>query len=66
MNVALNNAQNLLKHYEAANGKVQVEFVAYGPGLHMVRSDTSPVKERLSGLLEITRRSCFQAAATDG
>ena len=49
MNVALNNAQNLLKHYEAANEKVQVEFVAYGPGLHMVRSDTSPVKERLSG-----------------
>jgi intracellular sulfur oxidation DsrE/DsrF family protein len=49
MNVALNNAQNLLKHYEAANEKVQVEFVAYGPGLHTVRSDTSPVKERLSG-----------------
>jgi hypothetical protein len=32
MNVALNNAQNLLKHYEAADEKVQIEFVAYGPG----------------------------------
>lgn len=50
MNVALNNAENLLKHYEAAGEKVRVEFVAYGPGLHMVRSDTSPVKDRLSAL----------------
>jgi intracellular sulfur oxidation DsrE/DsrF family protein len=48
MNMALNNAQNVVKHYGDKGEKVQVEFVAYGPGLHMVRSDTSPVKERLS------------------
>jgi len=48
MNMALNNAQNLVTYYDDKAEKVQVEFVAYGPGLHMVRSDTSPVKERLS------------------
>jgi len=48
MNIALNNAQNLTTHYEAKGERVQIEFVAYGPGLHMLRSDTSPVKDRLS------------------
>ena len=48
MNIAMNNAQNLVTHYQSKNESVQIEFVAYGPGLHMLRSDTSPVKDRLS------------------
>jgi uncharacterized protein len=48
MNVALNNAENLAKHYSDKGEKVDIEFVAYGPGLHMMRSDTSPVKDRLA------------------
>ncbi|MGD1880493.1 MAG: DsrE family protein, partial [Kiloniellaceae bacterium] len=33
---------------------VEIEVVAYGPGLHMLRADTSPVKERISAMsLEI-------------
>ena len=52
MNLALNNAQNVLDHYKKAGRQVEIEFVAYGPGLHMVRSDTSPVRERLTTLLQ--------------
>ena len=38
MNLALNNAKN---------EDAVVEIVAYGPGLHMLRDDTSPVKDRI-------------------
>ena len=51
MNLALNNAENLKTFYEQAGEAVQIEIVAYGPGLNMVRSDTSPVKERLAALV---------------
>jgi intracellular sulfur oxidation DsrE/DsrF family protein len=50
MNLALNNAQNMQKYYAAKGEKVEIEFVAFGNGLAMVRSDTSPVKERLAAL----------------
>ncbi len=50
MNLALNNAENLTKFYERTGETVQIEIVAYGPGLNMVRSDTSPVKDRLAAL----------------
>jgi intracellular sulfur oxidation DsrE/DsrF family protein len=50
MNTALNNAENLVKYYESKGEKVEVEFVAYGPGLAMVRSDTSPVKDRIASI----------------
>ena len=61
MNVALNNAENLNAYFKARNEPVQIEFVAYGPGLTMVRSDTSPVKERLlkmSSMKNITFSGC--------
>jgi uncharacterized protein len=55
MNLALNNAENLATFYEQSSEAVQIEIVAYGPGLNaygpglnMVRSDTSPVKDRLA------------------
>lgn len=47
MNLALNNAANASSHYSGKGERVEVEIVAYGPGLHMLRDDTSPVKERL-------------------
>jgi intracellular sulfur oxidation DsrE/DsrF family protein len=50
MNMALNNAENLIKDYDSRGEKVEIEFVAYGPGLHMLRSDTSPVKEHVAAL----------------
>ncbi|MFT6875022.1 MAG: intracellular sulfur oxidation DsrE/DsrF family protein [Granulosicoccus sp.] len=48
MNMALNNVVNVQKYYESIGDTVEIELVAYGPGLHMFRSDTSPVKERIS------------------
>ena len=48
MNLVLNNAKNVLEHYKARGEKVVIEIVAYGPGLHMLREDTSPVKQRVA------------------
>ena len=54
MNLALNNVQNLKAFYDSAGQPVEIEVVAYGPGLHMLRADTSPVKDRISAMsLEI-------------
>ena len=54
MNMALNNVANVKKYYDSIGESVEIELVAYGPGLHMFRSDTSPVKVRISVLsLEI-------------
>jgi len=50
MNMALNNAENLVKYYKDKGEKIEIEFVAYGAGLNMMRSDTSPVKERLTAM----------------
>jgi uncharacterized protein len=48
MNMALNNAQNVLEYYRDQHEDVAVEIVAYGPGLNMLRDDTSPVKDRIA------------------
>ncbi len=48
MNLALNNIANIKKYYDSKGETIAIELVAYGPGLHMFRSDTSPVKDRLS------------------
>jgi intracellular sulfur oxidation DsrE/DsrF family protein len=50
MNMALNNAENLTKYYRDKGEQIEIELVAYGPGLHMLRSDTSPLKGRLAVL----------------
>ena len=44
--LALNNARNIQTDLGKEN--VEIEIVAYGPGLHMLRDDTSPVKQRIS------------------
>jgi intracellular sulfur oxidation DsrE/DsrF family protein len=48
MDLALNNAKNVIDYYASKGETVAVEIVAYGPGLHMLRTDTSPVKQRIS------------------
>jgi intracellular sulfur oxidation DsrE/DsrF family protein len=50
MNLALNNIANISTYYTGVADEVQIELVAYGPGLHMLRDDTSPVKERLTSI----------------
>src|SRR3978361_2499802 len=53
MNLALNNATNVIEYYRGKNEEVEVDIVTYGPGLHMLRSDTSPVRDRLKQLKEL-------------
>ncbi len=61
MNLVLNNANNIVAHYQGQGQEVEVQIVAYGPGLHMLRADTSPVADRISQMaLEHTNVS-FQA-----
>lgn len=50
MNLALNNATNVEQHYKERGEKIEIEIVAFGPGLHMLRDDTSPVKERIKAM----------------
>ena len=52
MNLALNNAANVIEYYRAKNEDVEIDIVTYGPGLHMLRSDTSPasVQDRIRRL----------------
>jgi intracellular sulfur oxidation DsrE/DsrF family protein len=52
MNLALNNATNVMEFYKAKNEDVQIEIVTYGPGLHMLREDTSPVKDRIKQIVD--------------
>jgi uncharacterized protein len=61
MNLALNNGENLAKFYQSKGEHVEIEFVAFGAGLNMVRNDTSPVKSRLaemSHMKEVTFSGC--------
>jgi uncharacterized protein len=53
MNLALNNAANIMEYYRDKNEDVDVEVVAYGPGLNMLRADTSPVKDRIAQIANV-------------
>ena len=61
MNLALNNASNVAQFYKELGEKVQIEIVAYGPGLHMLRQDTSPVKDRIKSISESIPNISFKA-----
>jgi intracellular sulfur oxidation DsrE/DsrF family protein len=52
MNLALGNASNVIEHYKSRGEDVAIEIVTYSQGLHMLREDTSPVKERIKALRE--------------
>lgn len=62
MNLALNNAANVVKYYEGKGQRVQVEIITYGPGLNMLRADKSPVKDRLDSYVlefpDVTFAAC--------
>ena len=63
MNLALNNATNIIEYYRGKNEEVEVDIVTYGPGLHMLREDTSPVQDRLKRLKELAFPSKIQFSA---
>ena len=61
MNLALNNASNVAQYYEDLGEKVNIDIVTFGPGLHMLRDDTSPVKARIKALSESQPSISFEA-----
>ena len=63
MNLALNNAMNVIEYYRAKGEDVDVDVVAYGPGLHMLRADTSPVQDRIKSLKDAAFPSKIQFSA---
>ena len=69
MDLALNNAENVVDYYKAKGETVVVEIVTFGPGLHMLRNE-SPVKERISVMSlqypKMTFAACAQTWAKMG
>lgn len=61
MNLALNNAQNVAQYYQELGEPVEIEVVTFGPGLHMLRDDTSPVKARIKAIAASTPAIAFKA-----
>ena len=61
MNLALNNATNVEQYYKERGEKVEIEVVTFGPGLHMLRDDTSPVRDRITAIAEKTTSISFKA-----
>jgi uncharacterized protein len=63
MNLALNNATNVIEYYRAKNEQVDVDIVTYGPGLNMLRADISPVQERIKHFKEMAFPGKIQFSA---
>jgi uncharacterized protein len=63
MNLALNNATNVIEYYRARHEDVDVDIVTYGPGLHMLRADTSPVQDRIKRLKDMAFPGKIQFSA---
>lgn len=66
MELALNNAKNISDYYKSKGQDVAIEIVTYGPGLHMLRSE-SPVKERVASMsLEMPNLTFAACGNTQG
>lgn len=65
MDFALTNATDVIEHYRGLDQTVVVEIMACGPGLHMLRVDTSPVKDRIKRIRESAPPSKIQFSACD-
>lgn len=65
MNLALNNATNIMDYYKSKNETVQVEIVTYGPGLNMLRADTSPVQDRIKQAVDASFPSSIKFSACE-
>jgi hypothetical protein len=63
MNLVLNNATNVIEYYRTRNEEVDIDIVAYGPGLHMLRADTSPVQDRVKRLKDMAFPGKIQFSA---
>ena len=65
MNLALNNATNVIEYYRGKGESADVEIVTYGPGLNMLRDDTSPVKDRIKHIKDLAFPGKIQFSACE-
>jgi len=63
MNAVLNVAANVSRYYSDKGEEVEIEIVAFNAGLHMLRSDTTPVAARLKSFAQGMPNVKFQACA---
>jgi intracellular sulfur oxidation DsrE/DsrF family protein len=63
INQVLNNVTNLIEYYRGKNEEVSVDVVAYGPGLNMLRTDASPVQDRIRRLKDMAFPGTIQFSA---
>ncbi len=63
MNLALNNTANVNNYYQDKGEEVQIEIVTYGPGLHMLIAESSPVADRVKSFSQNFDIISFQACA---
>ena len=61
LNYVLNNVENILDYYRAKAREAEIRVVCHGPGLHMLRVDSSPVKARLENLADSIDALSFYA-----
>ena len=61
MNAVLNVAANVSRYYSERGEEVAIEVVAFNAGLHMLRADTSPVKERIASFRKSMTNVSFKA-----
>lgn len=61
MNTVLNVAANVARYYSDKGEEVEIRVVAFNAGLHMLRTDTSPVLERLKSFEQSMPNVTFAA-----
>ena len=67
INVLLNEAESILREYQAKQQKVAIQILANGKGLNLLRNDKSPYGKRIAELQEnydnLILMACAQAMA---
>jgi hypothetical protein len=63
LNLVLNNLENILEHYTKRDNRVAIRVVCHGPGLHLLRKDTSPVMDRIENMIDNTQQLAFYACS---
>jgi uncharacterized protein len=61
MRLALGNARNTHEVFTSAGDDVAIEIVCYSQGLHMLREDTSPVKDDIQSTRTKVPQLAFSA-----
>jgi len=61
MRLALGNSRNCNDYYKEQGEELAIEIVAYSQGLHMLRDDTSPVKDDIKATREKVPQLAFGA-----